>query len=272
MESEDWLKIGHNIAYDYKVLRGMGIVMENVWDTMIADQVRYCGLTKPKGFYTLEETYERYFRINWYGNQLSLFKAYIPKATRNEISKKGEEPFSWGEISYGATDIETAFSIYCRQRIVLEEEDLLDTANFENQYVPVIGDMEFEGFPLNVQKWKELAEWSRGEMEKYLGQLKTAHPEVENWNSHIQIKKLFSSIGIKVTDRTGKLSVNEKVIKPQVKEFPIIEVYLKYQKFKKLATTYGEAFLKHVNSYTGRVHSSFMQIMTTGRLSSNSPK
>lgn len=158
----------------------MGITMENVWDTMITEQVRYTGLTKPKGFYTLEQTYERYFGVNWYGNQLSLFKPYAPKAIRNEISKKTDSPFTSAEISYGATDVECAYSLYIKQQEILQQEDLLDTANFENQYVPVLADMEFYGFPINQQEWVELAAWSQSEMDRYKQQLQSAYPEVEN--------------------------------------------------------------------------------------------
>lgn len=242
-----------------------------MWDTMLAEQVRYAGLVKSKGFFTLEQTYTRYFGHNPYGDQLNLFKPYIPKKSRNEISKKGDEPFTWGEISYGATDVESTYKIYLRQQEIVKEEEILKTVEFENSYVPVLGDMEYYGFPINQYEWIELAKWSTSEMEKQLEILRTAHPSVENWNSHIQVKNLFESLGINVYDRTGKKSVNEKVIRPQQEQFPIIKDYLRYQKFKKLATTYGEAFLKHVDPSTGRIHSKFMQLMVTGRLSSNSP-
>jgi hypothetical protein len=147
---------------------------------MIADQIRYGGLTKPKGFYTLEQTYERYFDENPYGDQLSLFKPYVPKKVRNEISKKGTESFTYAEVSYGATDVESTYKIYLKQLVTLAEQNLLKTAMFENDYVPVIGDMEYEGFPIDVLEWTRLAVWSRGEMNTSLEKLRTLHPEVEN--------------------------------------------------------------------------------------------
>lgn len=158
----------------------MNITMNHLWDTMIADQVRYTGLKKPKGFYTLEQTYERYYSENPYGDQLSLFKPYVPKKIRGAISKKGEEPFTWAEISYGATDVESTYKVYQKQLVELAKENLLPTAMFENQYVPVIGDMEYEGFPLDLNEWNRLAVWSRSEMNISLEKLRTLYPEVEN--------------------------------------------------------------------------------------------
>ncbi len=245
--------------------------MENVWDTMISEQVRYAGLTKPKGYYTLEQTYERYFGVNWYGDQLSLFKPYAPKKIRNEISKKGEEPFTHAEISYGATDVECAYSIYKMQLEVLGKEDLLETAKLESSYVPVVGDMEFNGFPIKEPRWLELAKWSREHLEPVLEQLQKEHPNVANWNSSQQVKKYFKELGIPIPKVKGKESIEANHIKGLAEKFPVIEMYLRYKAFQKASSTYGEKFLRHINPYTGRVHTSFLQLKSTGRMSSTNP-
>ena len=183
LESDKVIKVGHHIRYDYKVLKGMDIVMENVWCTMLGEYILSNGYRRPKGYYSLEKTYERYYNENPYGEQLSLFRPYVPKKTRVEISKKKDDPFSLPEVSYGALDIETAISVYYRQRKELELNDLVDVALFENKYLLALGDMEFRGMPLNIKRWLELAAWSRGKLEPLLSRLQELHPEVENWNA-----------------------------------------------------------------------------------------
>lgn len=82
---------------------------------------------------------------------------------------------------------------------------------------------------------------------------------------------LFKKIGIPITNKEGKDSVNELVIAKHTEKFPIIKDYLEYKKFSKLKSTYGIKFLKYVNPLTQRIHSSFLQILNTGRVSSTSP-
>lgn len=68
-----------------------------------------------------------------------------------------------------------------------------------------------------------------------------------------------------------KDSVEKKYLKRYKNKYPIIGLYLKYNELAKLVSTYGLNFLAHVNPVTGRVHSSFDQILATGRISSRIP-
>lgn len=68
-----------------------------------------------------------------------------------------------------------------------------------------------------------------------------------------------------------KDSVNVLVLNRQLEDFPILQTYIGYKKAMKLYSSYGPKFLKHVNPTTGRVHSSFMQILNTGRTASSEP-
>ena len=68
-----------------------------------------------------------------------------------------------------------------------------------------------------------------------------------------------------------KMTVVETHISQYKKKFPILNDYLDYKGLKKYTTTYGDKFLKHINEVTGRVHSSFLQLVKTGRISSSNP-
>ena len=50
-------------------------------------------------------------------------------------------------------------------------------------------------------------------------------------------------------------------------KYPILELYFDYKSAIKLTSTYGLSWEKMINSRTGRIHTTFQQIMNTGRLS-----
>lgn len=102
-----------------------------------------------------------------------------------------------------------------------------------------------------------------------------------NWNSPKQVAELFEEIGIPVriidTEKSTdghtvhKYSVGKAHLKKYSSQYPIVKEYLEYKELKKLVSSYGEKFLRHVNPVSGRVHTSFYQILDTGRISSSGP-
>lgn len=68
--------VGHNLKFDYQVIKSnYGIVLEDVFDTMLGAQIVECGLDKEekKGWFSLESVSRRYLNKDYYSNQLSLF-------------------------------------------------------------------------------------------------------------------------------------------------------------------------------------------------------
>lgn len=131
--------------------------------------------------------------------------------------------------------------------------------------------MELAGMPVDVDRWLELDEWASEKLEEAKLDLWELYPEIENWNSSKQVGGLFKKLGINIVNKDKKESVQELVIAKQADEFPIITKYLEYKRFSKLKSTYGIKFLKYVSPITDRIHSSFLQILNTGRVSSNAP-
>lgn len=274
LQSNKLLKVGHNIKFDYIVLRNENIILENIYDTMIIEQVLNTGYSKPVGFYSLEQTFERYEGYSPYSNQLDLFKPIISKSIRSKIGEK--EIFELPDILYGAEDAKSVLNIYLKQAPIIEQNKMRKLMLLENEFVLVLGDMEYNGMPINIDKWIDLNEWAKVEISKVLEKLQAEVPEVENWNSAKQVTKAFKILGINTKTRdkkTGLLkdSVNETVIKEQAINFPIIDIYLKYKGLQKIESSYGVKFLKNVSPITGRIHTSFIQILSTGRTASTSP-
>ena len=80
-----------------------------------------------------------------------------------------------------------------------------------------------------------------------------------NWSSSKQVIRLFELLGIQVKTfdkktKREKKSIEEKLIAPQEKDFPIISVFLRYQAAAKVVSTYGQNWLNAINSQTHRIH------------------
>jgi DNA polymerase-1 len=92
-----------------------------------------------------------------------------------------------------------------------------------------------------------------------------------NWNSATQVIKLFEMMGVdvEIVDKgvVKKTTESSQLVK-QVDKFPILETYIRYKECQKNIGTYGDNWLKLINPVSGRVHTSYKQLMNTGRLSS----
>ena len=91
-----------------------------------------------------------------------------------------------------------------------------------------------------------------------------------NWDSPKQVMALMEEYGVNTTiyvKGEEKKSIDAKTLDPQKDQFPIIKPYLKYKEAQKEVTTYGYNWKKYINPITGRIHTTFKQLMDTGRLS-----
>lgn len=176
----------------------------------------------------------------------------------------------------------------------------------ENEFLKVLGNMELNGFYLDVEKWMEQF---RNNKEKCDEALETVYKiildsdvtqfknfqlslfptgEIEdelniNLASSKQVIELCKCLGIptEILDKKRsrereedvfKDSVEEAHLKRYAKDFSIIPAYLKYRRYLKAVTTYGKKFVdENVNPKTGRVHSSYWPIVDTGRMASRRP-
>ena len=80
---------------------------------------------------------------------------------------------------------------------------------------------------------------------------------------------LFDELELK---KVRKRSTDINVLEVLKNHHPLPNLILDYRKYKKLTSTYIDAFPNYVNSKTNRVHTSLNQtIAATGRLSSTRP-
>lgn len=265
------LVIGHNLSFDYqKIVHNFGIRLENLFDTMLAAQILDCGKVTKKGHFTLESTTRRYYDPFAYSAQTYLGTPHVTKKVRDTFNDFTE--LTIDHITYAALDVIFAFGLYSKLLKALDEANLTKVASLEFDFLKVASDMSINGLPINQSSWMKLAERSEAKVCEYLENLAKIAPI--NWNSWQQVSKVFKEKNIPIEyfdKKSGQIKESvSKVVLADVAD-PIARYYIEYKQFAKQASTYGASFLEHINPKTGRIHSSFFQIMGTGRTSSNHP-
>lgn len=225
----------------------------------------------------------------------------IDKTVRGKIIDQG---LTEEVIVYAAGDVMWIEDIYKEQCKELDKQNLRKAAEFECESVKPVAYTKYCGIHLSPERWdakmardqKELDE-SLQDLNDYVVSLYNENPEVYkkfvqyvqpdlfgyvkpgysciiNWGSSKQVIPLFEILGINVNTfdkktKKEKKSIEEKQIAPQADKFPIIPLFLRYQRASKLVSTYGENWKKAINPKTGRIHVEIHSIGTdTARMSS----
>jgi DNA polymerase-1 len=272
---ETFTLIGHNLKFDLKFMYKVGIYPYRIIDTYIAECILNRGMMLPKGYRSLESCCQRYLNVS------------LDKSARSLHFKEG---LSFRFIKYGAEDVTYLTKLYSKQLHKLEEENLEVSFLLECQFVLSLSYTMFCGIKLDKEKWlkrlekyktamnenvKDLNKFAIANSKKHIDrQLDLFNTETKvkiNWASEKQVKEVFKNIGLVPVDKSGKVTIEEGTLIKYKDEFPVISLFIEYQKNKKQITTYGEEFLNNINIYTGRIHSEFHQIQDTGRMSSENP-
>lgn len=78
------------------------------------------------------------------------------------------------QVSYGARDAADLLPIYDQQEQEFQQEanrKCIQAAQWENDLIPVIGDLEIRGLPIDVDAWKELAAEADQQVRRLYGEL-----------------------------------------------------------------------------------------------------
>ena len=159
----------------------------------------------------------------------------------------------------------------------LKKEELLTLyETIESPFIPVLAGMEYEGVRIDV---KELAAMSRS-LTKRLHDLERQAYEMAgqpfNVGSPMQVGEvLFEKMQIDPSakkTKKGSWSTTEEILEKYASQHPIVQLILDIRGLKKLLATYVDALPQLINPQTGKIHTTFNQIVTaTGRISSTNP-
>tara|TARA_R110000803_G_scaffold71102_4_gene134172 strand:+ start:14135 stop:16138 length:2004 start_codon:yes stop_codon:yes gene_type:complete len=272
---EERLILMQNAKFDLRFLYVKDIWPTRIYDTFLAESVLYMGIKNHrKGLDALVYRYTQ---------------QHMSKEVRGVIHKEGLSP---RVIEYAAGDVKYLGEIKKAQLEKIKAKNLIRSLNLDNQFVKVLAYVEYCGFSLDTNKWKNKMandntrqELALQTLDNYVFNnklLKYISSQLDmfsskaictiNWSSSKQVIELFKDLGIdtEVKDKkTGlmKDSVDSRHIISQKNKFDIIPLFIEYQKATKVVSTFGKSVLKQVHPYTNRIHTNYRQLMDTGRMS-----
>jgi len=260
LEGDKTLKLLQNAVFDYEMLKtNFGIGLNRIYDTMLAEQLLYLGLHHKSN---LQYLVAKYLHLN------------MPKdigRTFQDYNQKYQEY----QLRYAANDVVVLKDIYNLQLNKLQQDSLMRVAQLEFDFIKPLATMELNGMLLDVPQWQEILDEKVLEYGKLRIELTDAFNRTMdqstlfgvsllNLDSPIQIVKCLNDLGVPV-DSTDVKELGK------YKKNPIVKLLLDYRKYSKFITTYGEPMIDRIHPLTGRLHTSFRQMVDTGRLSSSNP-
>jgi DNA polymerase-1 len=265
MADENLPKLGHNLKFDYGIIReqGEGATLKGpLWDTMIAAYLLDPG--------------RRTFKLDDLCREI--LDARLTSFAEVTGGDKRPEAFAYVSLedakNYSCEDVYGPCLLWEKFRPELEKRELWQLfADLETPLVPILAEMELIGIRVDTGLLQELSrEFSTklAELEKEI--YKLAGQEF-NINSPRQLGEiLFEKLKLPHGRKTKTgYSTDVKVLeKLSFHELP--QAVLIHRNLSKLQSTYVEKLAGLVHPKTGRVHTSFNQTVTaTGRLSSSNP-
>lgn len=264
LESAVLPKLGHNIKYDYSVLKNScDLPMQGpLLDSMVAAYLAEPGRRSLK----LDDLcVER-------GYELTAFNQVVDDPKREKcfayVDLKEACNYSCEDV-FGALllwqDYETRLKDLGQYKLFLE---------IETPLIPILADMELSGIAVSGRVLGQLEE----EFQEELDTLKEEIHELAGYSFNIQSPKqlgvlLFEELKLPHGRKTKTgYSTDMKVLEKLALKHEIPAKIIRYRVVAKLQSTYVKKLKKLIDPETGRVYTSFNQTVTaTGRLSSSNP-
>ncbi len=264
--NEKSVKIGQNVKYDLNMLKKYGIEIKGVlFDTMIAHYLLNPDMRH--GMDVLAETYLNYSPVS--------IEALIGKKGKNQITMR-DVPVE-KILEYAAEDSDVTWQlmeVFAPQLAEANAKQLFDEV--EMPLVPVLAAMECEGIKIDSATLKKYSAELETEIVAIDDEIQKLAGTPFNISSPKQVGDILFEV-LKIAEKpkktkTGQYATGEDILQKLTKKHPIIEKILEYREMVKLKNTYIDTLPELVNEKTGRIHTSYNQVVAaTGRLSSDNP-
>lgn len=221
LEDAAKLKVIHNGMFECVVLLFYGIRIVNIFDTMLAEMVLYCGMEFKTEEIEDDETEEA---AGFYA-LTSLTYRYLGRGMdKREQMNFGDNILTESKVVYAATDVMHLGAIRRMQLPELSGADLEYVMALENAALPGFAEMTFEGMELNQDAWKAneqlalpIIAKAKSELDEYLKTDPVFRPYALekmyfsesdmiciNWNSPPQKKKVVEHFFPFLQDKHSK--------------------------------------------------------------------
>lgn len=285
IQDENVTKYLANAIFDYRFLLKYDIVMENVFDVLLADRILYNGKSRwsknnPNGFrFRLKDVMNRHLSID------------MDKEAQSSFIDMSDHELTEEQIIYAAKDVQHLQKIAAKQIYYLGKVDMLEVCQLEMDNILVNGDITFTGLKIDVNKWLANEKWAATLVDPPLKKLNHLFYNEEifkdlayykenqlslfegversnkiNWGSPQQVSKVFNAI-------PGVLNASSSAdfYKTFWGKHPIIEAFRDYKEYSSFITKYGKSYLDKYTWSDGKIHPEIDPIKETGRESYNNP-
>ncbi|MDR1169875.1 MAG: DNA polymerase I [Prevotellaceae bacterium] len=267
-ENSSIAKSGQNLKFDMEVLKSLGIEVSGaLYDSML---IHY--LLNPDARHNMDYLSEAYLD-------------YTPIPIESLIGKRGANQRTMDVVpidkigEYAAEDADISLQLRLKLFKALEEENMQELyTGIEAPLIGVLADIEAAGVRVDTESLRELNTVFTKELDALEVDVRSLAGEPAlNISSPKQLgivlfeKLKIAGANVKKT-KTKQYSTDEETLVSLRDLHPIIDKILEYRSLKKLLSAYVESLPLLINRWTGKIHTSFNQaVTTTGRLSSNSP-
>lgn len=266
LENEAIVKIGQNIKYDISVLKRYSVDVKGIlFDTMVAHF-----LIQPEMRHNMNVLAETYLD-------------YSPVSIETLIGKKGKDQLNMRDVAidtikeYAAEDADITLQLKTVFSPMLSEAHAVDLfKNIEMPLVPVLADMEAEGITLDKSALADLSIGLQKDIQLIEAEIQQLAGTPFNVSSPKQVGDVLFEV-LRIVEKpkktkTGQYATGEDVLVKLLGKHDIVGKILDYRELVKLKNTYVDTLPELVNPLTGRIHTSYNQVVAvTGRLSSDNP-
>jgi len=255
---------GHNVKYDWHVLKNCGITLQTIsFDTILASYLLNSHIRQ----HSLD-----LLSLNTFGKV---------KISLHDLIGKGSKAITIAEVplekacAYCCEDVDYTL----RLKHIFEKE--LKSRSLERllydlelPLLTVLAKMERKGIYIDVASLNQLGQEITKSIDLLQQEIHAIAETPFNIKSPKQLGEiLFKKMGIHPPRKTKTgFSTDAEVLESLKDKYPIAEKVLTFRTVEKLRSTYIETLPKEVYPRTHRVHPSFMQFVTaTGRLSCQDP-
>jgi DNA polymerase I len=255
------LKLFQNAVYDMKLIkRHGGYYVENIYDTMLVEQLFNLGISQRGA--DLLSIVLKYLGITMDKEPRDTFENY----------NQDLQPY---QLEYAANDVVVLKLVREMQMERIIKESFQNVCRLEFEFTKPMCEMELNGICFDIEKHRLILQVIereridkgnilRGMLDGNEDQTTLFGTSNVNIDSNAQLKKSLNKFGLALE------STDVKELS-RYKGYPIVDSLLEYRKAQKFISTYGESLIDKVHPITGRLHTEFRQMVSTGRMSSSRP-